>query len=151
MAHSTRAVGRPHFVGAAKPLAAAKGCNGSAYNVSDRVLVHSERLGWVQGTVNAIHRDGACDVQYDEGSTKQVTLLEQGSKLKPWATPSGPPACVAAHGRPHFVGGAKPLATAKGCNGSAYNVSDRVLVHSERLGWVQGTVNAIHRDGACDA
>merc|ERR1712217_353523 len=58
--------------------------HGNDYIVSDKVFVYSEsRSCWLPATVNAIHRDKSCDIQYDDdGSMKQVPWSLQGKIMK---------------------------------------------------------------------
>jgi len=144
---------KPHF---------AQGMGGglgvSPYSVAENVMVFSNRKkAWVEAQVNAVHRDGSCDVQYTESrEIKQVKLEDQPTAMKKVTTPG-----VEAHQRVSVTTGPLPtqqcfsVTTAPlphhGQNGSVFAVQDRVEVFSQSWGaWRMAEVVCVHKDGRCD-
>jgi len=89
--------------------ASAAGHIGSYFKVSQKVLVYSKgHSSWMLASINAIHRDGSCDVQYEHtGEMKQIPLAIQSSCMKAFATEihAAPPqqSSAIAYGKPHFM------------------------------------------------
>merc|ERR1712048_527506 len=81
---SSAVADKPHFA-----EGAGKGLGVTPYSVAEKVMVFSNhRNAWVEAEVNAVHRDGSCDVMYiGTREIKQVKLEDQATNMKKAVTP----------------------------------------------------------------